>query len=277
MIRSKAMEIQRNEFFINSVNKLNIDIIDSGYVIGDNTWRNNSVVPPYSRVYFFEEGEAVIKSDTETLIMKPGNVYLIPTGLRISYSCDSYYKKLFFHINMNNLDGYDILADLKTFISLPMSKEEISKLISCHKSSESKDVLYIKKAVYTVISDMLYSRNMNMFFRDKYYETTERAIQFIKSHLSYRWSSVKLIAEHLYVSENTLMNHFKEDMSISIKTYIDDQIFFSVEKALLKTEWSISKISETFGFCDQFYFSKKFKQRYGCSPTQYKKNQKGIL
>lgn len=271
------MEIQKNLTLTKSINKFNIDVIDSGYVIGDNTWKNKNIVPPFSRLYFIEEGEAMIKSSNETLIMKPGYAYLIPTGLRISYSCDNFYKKLFFHININKLDGYDILADLKTFLSVPVSKSEIHKLISCYNSDESMDILYIKKALYMVVSDMLYPYKLNMYFQDKYSETTERAIQYIKSHLSFRDLSMKSIAEKLYVSENTLMNRFKEDMGISIKAYIDDQIFFSVEKALLKTDWPISKISETFGFCDQFYFSKKFKKRYNSTPTYYRKKQKNVL
>ena len=40
---------------------------------------------------------------------------------------------------------------------------------------------------------------------------------------------------------------------------------------LLRTEKSIGQISNTLGFCDQFYFSRRFRQLCGVTPLQYRK------
>ena len=33
----------------------------------------------------------------------------------------------------------------------------------------------------------------------------------------------------------------------------------------------ISRISERYGFCDQFYFSRRFKEKFGVTPQKYRK------
>ena len=141
----------------------------------------------------------------------------------------------------------------------------------------STKLLYIKKTIYNVLTAMLSPENFNVCFEEKYSPITNKAISYINSRLSLQFLSVKLIAENLFVSEATLSKHFKEELGISLKKYIDDRIFFTAEKLLLKTDWSLGKISKILGFCDQFYFTRRFRQRYNCTPSEYKKNQSSIL
>ena len=83
--------------------------------------------------------------------------------------------------------------------------------------------------------------------------------------------TTKELAEQLFICESTLCKKFKNEVGVTIGTYIDDLIFFNAEKMLLKTKWSINQISETLGFCDQFYFSRRFKHKYGQTPLEYRK------
>ena len=43
------------------------------------------------------------------------------------------------------------------------------------------------------------------------------------------------------------------------------------EELLCDTDLSLSEISERFGFCDQFYFSRRFKAKYGETPRDTRK------
>jgi AraC-like DNA-binding protein len=52
-------------------------------------------------------------------------------------------------------------------------------------------------------------------------------------------------------------------------------VLFKAEEMLIKSNLSILEISEMFGFYDQFYFSRRFKERFGISPLKYR-NQKHI-
>jgi len=276
-MKDDNMKVERNHLFTEVSDKFNLEIIDSAYAIGDRNWKSKNIISPFSRLYFIESGEAIIKSGSEKIVMKPGNVYLVPTGHRFSWNCEKAYTKLFFHFNINKPDGYDVLANLRQFFSLKIDKNEVAKLIECYKSNNCYDVLYIKKAIYSVITSMIPKEKLDIYFQNNYSTITKKAIQYIASRLTLQQLNVKKIAEQLYISEDTLSKHFKDDLGITLKKYIDDQIFFTAEKMILKTEWSLAKISETLGFCDQFYFSRRFKQRYGCTPSEYKKNQNPVI
>ena len=39
-------------------------------------------------------------------------------------------------------------------------------------------------------------------------------------------------------------------------------------------QYSLNAISNRFGFCDQFYFSRRFRQWAGKTPSQYRKEEK---
>ena len=60
------------------------------------------------------------------------------------------------------------------------------------------------------------------------------------------------------------------ELGVSIGQYIDSQILFRAKLELELNKLSIAEISEKYGFCDQFYFSRFFKKHIGESPRQYK-------
>ena len=61
------------------------------------------------------------------------------------------------------------------------------------------------------------------------------------------------------------------DKYFSLLQEVPEEIFLAAERQLKQTKLSIAQISERFGFCDQFYFSRRFRARYGLSPQQYRK------
>ena len=47
-------------------------------------------------------------------------------------------------------------------------------------------------------------------------------------------------------------------------------------RLLIETSLSSQAIAEQLGFCDQFHFSKRFKQHLGITPSKYRKRLKNI-
>ena len=86
--------------------------------------------------------------------------------------------------------------------------------------------------------------------------------------------TVKEVAKICLCSPNKLSAVFLSEIGQSVSAYIDDLLMSEAKNLLLYTDKSIAKISEKLGFCDQFYFSRLFKKRFGLSPLQYRK--KGI-
>ena len=146
------MKIIRNSKMENTLNHLDIAITDDGYVKTDESWRQNNVLSPYSRLYFIEEGEGVLNFKDYSVIMKPGYVYLIPVGIVFDFYSDDYVKKLFFHINIYRENMYDFTAEYKKYGKLYLGEEKINGLIKLYKSEKFSDALRLKSEIYSVVA-----------------------------------------------------------------------------------------------------------------------------
>ena len=86
--------------------------------------------------------------------------------------------------------------------------------------------------------------------------------------------TLKEICDALYTSKSTLSSRFRDEVGMSIGKYIDYRVMISAECDLTSSERSILEISDSLGFCDQFYFSRRFKEKHGLSPREFRKNTK---
>ena len=102
------------------------------------------------------------------------------------------------------------------------------------------------------------------------------AIDLINDHPSIQLS-VKTISEKLFIAPTTLAKHFHEEVGINIGQYIDHIVFAQAKKLLIQTDIPIQTISDRLGFCDRFYFSRRFKEKFGMTPYKYRKYNTLVL
>ena len=62
-----------------------------------------------------------------------------------------------------------------------------------------------------------------------------------------------------------------KELGTTVNNYIDDLILTRAAQMIAEGQFSINAISNRFGFCDQFYFSRKFKAKFGITPSEYKR------
>ena len=94
--------------------------------------------------------------------------------------------------------------------------------------------------------------------------------EYIKAHLCEPLSLADLSA-HVSLSPNYLCKVFKQVTGETITHYTQNLKIEASIELLKEDSLSINEISERFGFCDQFYFSKVFKSYVCMSPMQYRK------
>ena len=78
-------------------------------------------------------------------------------------------------------------------------------------------------------------------------------------------------ADHLGLSKAYLSDCFSKQLGVNFKTYLDDIRFSYAKNLLAFTNLPISEIHERAGFHDYANFTRRFKQKYGCSPGEYRK------
>ena len=88
--------------------------------------------------------------------------------------------------------------------------------------------------------------------------------------------TVRSLAQALNMSESTLTKRFRAEVGVPLGGYIDDMLLQRARQLLLGTDLTIGQIAEQLCFCDQFYFSRYFRQRQGLTPSEYRRAQKHL-
>lgn len=87
----------------------------------------------------------------------------------------------------------------------------------------------------------------------------------------YESLTIEEICHKFSISRSSLQTLFKNNLNMAPKQYISD-LKLNKSKLLIKESvYTISEISSKLGFTSIHYFSRKFKQQYGITPTDYAK------
>jgi AraC-like DNA-binding protein len=199
--------------------------------------------------------------------MKEGYMYLLPTAMAAKSSLLTSVKQLFFHVNLFDFTGLDLLTSCRMTAGIPC--EEIESLIALYQSPDEADLFILRNRISLDIARFLKETGVTVEFQN-HSASVIMAVDYIKSHLSANLS-VAEICEQLFISKNTLNHYFRQELGQSIGKYIDNLIMEKAKTLLLNQTLSLGEISSRLGFCDQFYFSRKFKEKCGETPSAYRK------
>ena len=96
-----------------------------------------------------------------------------------------------------------------------------------------------------------------------------RTLTYIKNHLD---SSVTVseMAKNAFISVNTLERHFADSLQMTPLEYLR-RVRLSKAEELLRSDLSVGQIADACGFSDYSHFIAVFKQHYGLTPLQYRK------
>ncbi len=252
-----------------------IKIKENGFAMFDSTdaeWQgmgeNRKAL--FSRMYYILNGEAYLIVNGEKIMMTPGNLYFLPLGLDYTYGFDNFVEKLYFHINValpSLTHVYDIFYDCKEVVVI--KKDDIDKLVEFYKNNSLIDFLKLKAILYEDIIKVLEKTNINRVNIKSYSDICFKCLQYISENLS---ASLKIkdIASELFISESKLNKVFTNETGTQIGKYIDDMLFFEVEKKVLYSELTDEEIARMFKFSDRIYLSRFFKKRTGYTTKQYR-------
>ena len=100
-------------------------------------------------------------------------------------------------------------------------------------------------------------------------ELLDRAMQYIGRHMAEK-ITLEDLAKHLYVSESTVSQTFRKKMGVSFYRCVTQQRLVAA-KAMIQEGPPLEDVSRRVGFADYSGFYRAFRQEYGISPRQFKK------
>lgn len=263
------MLINKNYTVFDSFNDVKLQIIDLGHAITAEEWYGNIILPMYSRIYYILGGDPYVVADGKKIPLEVGKCYLFPTGYSFRHACESSMEQIYFHVNLNDFNGSDLLRCCRGMMEYKLPDHVIPTIKKYLYSECLNDHLQLKQEILNSLLTMFAKYDIKLA-ATRYSRCVILAIEYIRSHLSLQLD-IEELAANSFVSESTLAKKFKTEVGTTIGSYIDDSIMFEAEQLLLKSDLTVLQISERFGFCDQFYFSRRFKLKYGETPQKYRK------
>lgn len=246
-----------------------LELLHSSFNYVDTHWQGEVIRSQYSRLYFIKSGSFfIVDNEGERTDFYAGGVYLIPSGYSYKYGCEAENELYSFHIRLFGFDNIDLLSRFKkpVFCNMDIDLDLLSKIINQQGVTPS---LVLKSQIYRALSEIALN-NSGLLDAPIYSSDVNSAINYVSDHLSARLS-VSEIARALNMANSTLSTKFRREVGMSVGEYIDYRVILTAAQMLFSEKLSILEISDSLGFCDQFYFSRRFKKRYGVSPQKFRK------
>lgn len=83
--------------------------------------------------------------------------------------------------------------------------------------------------------------------------------------------TIEKLTEQFHTNRTTLLSDFKKTTGVSVNRYLIELRLKMAIMLLRDTELSVDEISDRTGFHDISYFSKVFKRKLSCTPSEYRK------
>ena len=260
--KSKKMtaEIKHLRFVFDNLN----------YVELDQRWRCDGGFFSKNVFYMIQEGEANIWCNNKYIHMTPGNIYFMPAGAAFSFNCPEHCTKMYFYGTLYNHIGEIIPIAKSDCIVLTDRADQINQMIALYDSDDYRSAWILRVMAEQMVLEVMNLSQHNIPLRE-YSEHIKNAIQRIIAapHLSL---SIGTIAKNLNISSSYLRKLFAKEVKMTVGEYVRQQVLATAAEDLRKQHLSIKEISEKYGFCDQFYFSRLFKNQFKVSPSQYRKS-----
>ncbi len=256
--RGISVAVQKTAFEIFTFKRVSLDV----------SWNYDNVFSPYTRIYIPIDGEGEIVSNGNTYKLKKGYIYVIPTMVDFSCKCENYLDKFFAHVSLSCEDGADAFWSVDKILVMADNEGIVEKLISLYESDSVNAVMEIR---FLLLSCLLMSTKENGVILGEiknYSPLVKNAMEYVNNNLSASLT-VKEVAEKLFISVITLQKRFKKEMHKPVGKYIDERLMTACAKELIDGRLNIGEISDKYGFCDRFYFSRKFSEFYGIPPKRY--------
>ena len=265
------MEIEKQKAFECVFDDYELEVGLNGYVVTDEHWYQNEMQSPYSRLYYVIDGSGSFVFEGKEIKMEPGYVYFAPCGVSYGFFGTPSVEKLFFNVNIIKPDGYDLFSSPDMRISrTKYDSEATRRLLELYRSDDPIKLLLLKAEIWKTVMEFASKMLILDSARRQYSETVAAAIVYIRDNLSAGLKSSK-VADAVFCSASSLTERFKKEMGTSVAKYIEDLLMFEACKMLASDARTIGEISVALGYCDQFYFSRRFAKRFSITPRDYRK------
>ncbi len=242
------------------------------------------VAVEYWTIYLTAEGLGTLHSHGETFPLKADSVLIMPPGMtgnveRSAQASTWTFDMLSFRSNASWLELLDWALGRSTPALLSLqaqaAQQEVGQIIRRLEHTAYQQGDLYERLCRNLIEQLLILLGLNnaSHHGDSQLDTRLReVIHYLLSDYA-EDASLGDIAERVHLSGSRLNTLFRSQFGCSVLTWRDNIRLQKARELLSSTSMRMSAIASAVGYNDALYFSRKFRLRFGQSPTQYRSGQ----
>ena len=216
---------------------------------------------------YFIDGKEYPIHDKMLFFMSPSNFHAIENCnaeiINIMFSCNLCDSCTLFNLFSPNTDSAIQFSDKDSILIEQLLFEILSSKQTDYQLQFLRCLLYKLSSIFT-----------------KRYDKTITHIQSAIVYLLENFRSnitLESTAKYVNLAPAYLSTLFSEETGMNFKVYLDNLRFDYALKLLSFTNMSILEICTESGFCDYANFTRRFKKKYNCTPSEYRNQCKGCI
>lgn len=262
-----------------------------GRMLQQNHWNRQGITQKnVNLLVYVVSGSAVFTIGQQRYLLNAADALIIPANMAYSADTEDMCDYYFFHFtgDMVSVERPEEYPRLKRDFSFDLTQPKHRRITLAQKT-ETADT-YSK--FYTCLTDCEDLHNSGTFSgrlamdsilcrlllmlsqtAEQHYFTTgyplvlDKLLSYIRKNLTKPITTAEL-CEYCGISESYAARIFKKHLNTTMTQYITDQKLAYACELMRNTGMNVSQIASYLGFCDVFYFSRRFKEKYGTAPTK---------
>lgn len=212
---------------------------------------------------FSIDGEIVYNIDGKKIVSDSKHAIFLPKGRTYTLECTKSGAVTLVNFQC---EGFKFSDFLRIEISNPesfLSDHQLLERLDYHNKPYNRAKFL--SVFYSILSRVAEEDPHNP------YPVLRPAVKYIRQDPFNSELSVKTLAQKTDLSEVYFRKLFKLSYGVSPKQYILQLRINKAKELLNNDDYSISKIAEKCGCSNVYHFSKIFKEKVGCTPSEYRK------
>ncbi len=240
------------------------------------------------------EGEWRIFQDNQLYHLRAGDMLFLRAGSHhyTPYLCATGSRNMFVHFNRLPEDHYNVEIPASDFSSYTSGHEVclptmlhcgegtaipamLKNIIDVFWSRRDDQTRTLSMQLNTLLNELSYiarSAPPSVSVKEEWINTLLEAFRNDQSRIY----SLEEAAALVGMQVRTLSTRFRKLMGTSIHQYQIDLKLEMAYRALSSGVYTVKQVSEIYGFCDPYYFSRVFKEKYSVSPKEIKQRTPSI-
>lgn len=252
-------------------------VLGSYFVVRGPNYSFPGEIHNFWEITYMDNGELTTYINNKEYLLKDHNLLFFAPGEQHSCKTDNScsYLTIVFDMNIDEADALK-LKD-KVFTINAKERDLLAEINRINNLSDIQSTNSFISTLQLLICELLKpetSRNsivttsMSQNYNN---ELLNEIVIYIGQNI-YENITVEDLCYKFGLSRSSIQLLFKENLDVLPKQYISDLKFAKAKQMMKDSTYSISQVAKFCGFSSIHYFSRKFKEKYGVTPSSYAKS-----